>query len=489
MGTDVDPYPQPLLDALTRWPDRPAFEYEGRPVPRAEVYDTVRTFAAALRAHGLGRGDGVAILTGVFPDAFAVQLAAHVLGCRVVAVRPGWTPRQLAHMLGMDVAAVVVDDTATREVHEAAGAIPLHTLEDLRTYEPAGTLGVESRPNDIGWLFFTSGSTGNPKGCAYSYRAIAAHWAYNPANWTPAVTRLAAGYERFLLMGTLSSQVIMDYLTFCLATGGTAVIPDRSTRFEEAIERHRITGILCTVPRLYQLLDVVERDGLDVSTLRSVMVSGSPITPQRLEAATKRLGPVVYQAYGQTEVCLVTLLTPDELEAWPSPASASIGRPHPLVETEVRAGELYVRSPYQMDGYWNDPEQTADALCRDGWVRTRDLADFDELGFLHLFGRARDIVIVNAVIHYAGAIEQALASHPDVDQAYVVGAPDERTGEAIHAFVVPNAGKTIDLTELVKHVGEELGEASVPHTFTVLTDVPVAPSGKPDKRALLERLV
>ncbi|MBM7787004.1 class I adenylate-forming enzyme family protein [Tenggerimyces flavus] len=480
----MDPYPQPLLDALTRWPDRPAFEYEGREVARAEVYDTVRTFAAALRARGLGRCDGVAILTGVSPDAFAVQLAAHVLGCRVVAVRPGWTPRQLAHMLATDVAAVVVD-TATPEVEEAAGAIPLHTLEDLRTHAPASTLETASRPDDIGWLFFTSGSTGNPKGCAYSYRALAAHWAYNPANWTPPVARLAAGYERLLLMGTLSSQVVMDYLTFCLATGGTAVIPDRTAPFEDAIERHRITGILCTVPRLYGLLDRVERDGLDVSTLKAVMVSGSPITPQRLHDATERLGPVVHQAYGQTEVCLVTLLTPDDLGAWPSPAAASVGRPHPLVETEVRAGELYVRSPYQMDGYWNDPEQTADALGQDGWMRTRDLADFDELGFLRLIGRARDIVIVNAIIHYAGAIEQTLASHPDVDQAYVVGAPDESTGEAIHAFVVPNAGRTPDLANLAKHVGEELGDASVPHTFTILDDVPVAPSGKPDKRALL----
>jgi acyl-CoA synthetase (AMP-forming)/AMP-acid ligase II len=485
----VDPYPQPLLDALTRWPDRPAFEYEGRAVPRAEVHATVGTVVAALRARGIGRADGIAILTGVSPQAFAAQLAAHVLGCRVVAVRPGWTPRQLAHMLAMDVVAVLVDETAaTDEVRQAAGGTPLLRLDDLLTAAPATSLTPESRPDDLGWLFFTSGSTGNPKGCAYTYAAIQAHWAYDPANWTPAVARLAAGYERFLLMGTLSSQVVMDYLTFCLATGGTAVIPDRTTPFEDAIQRHRITGILCTVPRLYHLLDRVDGDGIDVSTLRSVMVSGSPIAPHRIEAALERLGPVVYQAYGQTEVCLVTLLTPDDLRDWPEAATSSVGRPHPLVETEVRAGELYVRSPYQMTGYWNDPEQTDDALGRDGWMRTRDLAEFDELGFLHLSGRARDIVIVNAIIHYAGAIERALASHPDVDQAYVVGAPDERTGEAIHAFVVAastNPARTLDLTALAKHVAVELGDASVPHTFTVVTDVPIAPSGKPDKRALL----
>ncbi|MGW7788615.1 AMP-binding enzyme, partial [Streptomyces tricolor] len=119
-----------------------------------------------------------------------------------------------------------------------------------------------------------------------------------------------------------------------------------------------------------------------------------------------------------------------------------------------------------------------------GWVRTRDLGRVDARGYLRLTGRTRDIVIVDAIIHYAGPIERVLASHPDVDQAYVVGVPDERTGEAIHAFVVPQPGATPDAGALRSLVARELGEAAVPAGIVGLTEVPVAPSGKPDKAAL-----
>jgi fatty-acyl-CoA synthase len=136
-----------------------------------------------------------------------------------------------------------------------------------------------------------------------------------------------------------------------------------------------------------------------------------------------------------------------------------------------------------MSGYWNDPEQTADTV-RDGWLRTRDLGYLDERGLLYLVGRARDVIIVNAEVCYAGPIENVLIGHPDVDQAYVVGSPDERTGEAIHAFVVPAGDRTPDRVALAEAIRTTLGAASVPSTITVVTDVPVAASGKVDKRAL-----
>ncbi|MBY8849442.1 fatty acid--CoA ligase family protein [Saccharothrix longispora] len=147
-------------------------------------------------------------------------------------------------------------------------------------------------------------------------------------------------------------------------------------------------------------------------------------------------------------------------------------------------GEVVVRTANAFLGYWRDPDRTAEVV-RDGWVRTRDLGRFDGDGFLHLTGRARDVVIVNAVLHYVGPIEKALVSHPDVDQAYVVGAPDERTGEAAHAFVVPRAGASPDGAALRALVAAELGADAVPATVTTVAEVPIAPSGKPDKRALL----
>jgi acyl-CoA synthetase (AMP-forming)/AMP-acid ligase II len=312
-------------------------------------------------------------------------------------------------------------------------------------------------------------------------------------------SELASRFERHLLFGTLASLAVMEFLALCLLGGGTAIIPEPDERplFPHAIERYRITSSIITVPRLHKMLDVLREKAVDVSSLRALLVSGSPITPGRLASALARLGPVVYQGYGQTEAGSISILTPDDVARRPVDALTSVGRPYPGVEISVRdealeplpsgqTGEIFVRSPYQMAGYWQQPAETREVLS-DGWLRTRDLGYVDEDGLIYLVGRTRDVIIVNAFVVYAGSIERVLVSHPDVDQAYVTGASDEQTGEAVHAFVVPAAGRSVDYDALAALVRAELGEHSVPKTIRRVDAVPLAASGKPDKRALLER--
>ncbi|RAY16179.1 long-chain fatty acid--CoA ligase [Actinomadura craniellae] len=495
------PFPHALFQALRQAPGSPVFEQGTRIVTRGELLETVRRLAGALRDAGLGPGRGIAIRTAVSPEAFAAHMAAHALGCRVVGVRPGYTAGQLAHVLGPRIDAVLVDAQAvTPELLRAAGPATVLPLDELLARPDGGRpLTVAARPDDVAALTFTSGSTGRPKGCAITYRALGAHWSWQPHAWSPVAAELAAGFERYLLFGTLASMVVMEFLALCLLGGGTAVIPEEDGRplFPYGIERHGITGSIVTVPRLCQMLDLLRDEPADVGRLRALMVSGSPISPHRLAEAAGRLGPVVYQGYGQTEAGSISMLTPADIAGCPPRVLASVGRPHPGVEIGVRdetgravppgeTGEIHVRSPYLMAGYWDDPAETRDTL-RDGWLRTRDLGRLDEAGFLHLVGRTRDVIMVNAMVVYAGPIERALAGHPDVAEAYVAGAPDERTGEAVHAFVVLAAGRTPDRAALAALVRAELGADSVPQTITVVPGVPVAASGKPDKRALLAR--
>ena len=170
---------------------------------------------------------------------------------------------------------------------------------------------------------------------------------------------------------------------------------------------------------------------------------------------------------------------------------ASVGRPPAVTDLAIRdaagrpaaEGELFVRTPSQATAYWADPAETAEVFTG-GWVRTRDLARLDPDGYLHLLGRARDIVIVNANLVYAGPIERVLAADPAVAEAYVISRPDDVTGEAVHAYVVPAAGRAPDAGALRRLVAEALGEAAVPQSIRVIDGVPVAPSGKPDKGAL-----
>jgi acyl-CoA synthetase (AMP-forming)/AMP-acid ligase II len=269
--------------------------------------------------------------------------------------------------------------------------------------------------------------------------------------------------------------VVFDYLVSAVVDGGVVVIPDAPV-FPEVIEKYRITFTIMNVPRLYAILDSLRDNPIDTTSLRGMLVAGSPLAPHRLAEAVERLGPVIFQGYGQSEAGSLTLLTPADIEAG---HLDSVGRPVDGVEVEIRDGEVWTRSSSLMREYWENPEETAEVLV-DGWLRTRDLGQLKD-GFLHLNGRSRDVIIVGGYPVYAGPIEQVLATHPDVDQAYVVGSPDEQ----VQAFVIPLAGKHPDRTELSTLVDGELGPASVPATITFVDSVPVAPSGKPDKRALL----
>jgi fatty-acyl-CoA synthase len=333
---------------------------------------------------------------------------------------------------------------------------------------------VLGRPDSIARLTYTSGSTGLPKACAHTYRAISL--AYQPEHWPPALARLLANFARCLIPESLASPVMFTYLGRCLVAGGTAVIPDGCS-LPEAIERYRITATMMPPARLQQVLAARS----DLRSLRAVMLGGSPAGPRLLLAAVERLGPVIWQGYGQGEAGVIAMLTPEDIAAG---HAASVGRPLPAVEVAICDGEVCVRSPHLMAGYWNDPAQTREVL-RDGWLHTRDLGYLNDDGMLYLTGRARDIIMVNAEVCYAGAIERVLTGHPDVAQAYVVGAPDPVTGEAIHAFVVPARDRAPDRDALITSVRAALSANSVPKTVTVIKEVPLNTSGKPDKRALL----
>ncbi|MFF4492262.1 class I adenylate-forming enzyme family protein [Streptomyces sp. NPDC001544] len=497
-------FPQAFVDAFRDAPDLPAFEYDARPVTRGEVLVLIAGFVRGLRGAGLTAGARVALDTGVTPEAFAVRVAAHVVGCQVVGLRPGLTREHLRDILARDVDAVVTDDAGRRpELAAAAGGIPLLETEGaLRPLEGFAPVPDDLTPRGdrkgIGVIHLTSGSTGRPKGTMVTYGALSEGWSLQPARWTERTRRLAQRYARFLLFGTLTSAVMFEHLSLSLLGGGTAVIPGQPLRFPDVFADRRITACMTTVPRLYGILDAVRDRKVDTSSLRALVVAGSPLAPHRLTEAAELLGPVVHHAYGQTETGMLTVLEPEELAADPGLAD-SVGCALDTVEMTVRdqdgrnlpvdrTGEVWVRMADAFCGYWDDPRETAEVL-RNGWVRTRDLGRLDARGYLRLTGRTRDIVIVDAVLHYAGPIERVLASHPDVDQAYVVGVPDDRTGEAIHAFVVPQPGSAPEPDALLKLVARELGAASVPARVITITEVPVAPSGKPDKaalRALLE---
>jgi fatty-acyl-CoA synthase len=461
-----------VLAALGRAPDRTAIEFGTRAISCSELLAMVYRLAGGLRDAGLGPGVGLGLVLSLSPEAYAVHLAAHTLGCRVAPARPAWSSQQLADALGQ-VDAVVTD--APRALDHLRLRGPALSLDDLLVRaDQDGPVPEMARAADVARLTYTSGSTGQPKACAHTYEAMSL--AYRPDRWAPVLRELLTRFERCLVPESLASPVMFTYLGRCLVAGGTAVIA-AGLGLPEAIERYRITATMVRPSRLDQII----RSRADLTSLRAVVIGGSPAGAQLLRAATERLGPIVWQGYGQAEAGVISMLTPEDIVAG---HVTSVGRPMPAVEIAIRDGEIVVRSPHMMAGYWNDPEQTREVLSA-GWIRTRDLGYLDADGLLYLTGRARDVIIVNAEVCYAGAIERVLAAHPGVAQAYVVGAPDPGTGEAIHAFVVPAGDQAPDLAMLTDLVRQRLSANSVPKSMTVIREVPVNASGKPDKRALL----
>ncbi|MGA5300130.1 class I adenylate-forming enzyme family protein [Nucisporomicrobium flavum] len=471
MPTDV--WPQAVLDLLATGDDRPVFCDGDRVVTAAGMSALVRRTAAGLRAAGAGPGTDVALRLGVTAEAFAATIAAFAVGARVSGIRTGQSTGHLARLLGGDV--LLVDDARLAEL--------------TATADDGGPLIAAGRPDDIARIIWTSGTTGHPKGCLQTYAAMSAAWAPYPDRWPPAIRELAARLRRYLVFGSLSSQVMLEYAIVTLAAGGTLVAA-RPPGFPAMITRHRATASVITVGKLHQLVRAQRTDPADLSSLRALLVSGSPLPPARLAEALDVLGPVVFHGYGQTETGMITMLTPAEMRG-PGAVLASVGRPPAVTRLAVRdaagrpaaEGELFVRTPAQACGYAGDPAETADVFA-DGWVRTRDLARLGPDGYLYLLGRARDVIIVDATLVYAGPIERALASDPAVAEAYVVSRPDDVTGEAVHAFVVPADGRTPDPAALRRLVAGSLGEAAAPRSIRMIDRVPVSPSGKPDKGAL-----
>jgi fatty-acyl-CoA synthase len=532
-------FPRTLLDILAAHPDRTAFEDGRRRVSAGEVLALTGRLAAGMRAFGLGPGRSVAFVTALTPEAFAAHLTAYALGCVVVGVRPGWTNRQLADVLGTRVDAVVVDaSTATPDLLALArqrvlflgpgsgcgsgpgccgpgsgsgsgsgpgsgsgsGVDPSTDLSAFGTEDVRRT--VSSRADDLARVNFTSGSSGRPKGCAWTYAAL--HPAFDPDRWSPDLARLLASFQRCLVFGTWSMPVMLTFAGRSLLLGGTVVIASGDVRstLGPTIERHAITGAVTPVPALRKLLAGLRASArpTGLADLAALVVTGSPAPPSLLAEAVELLGPVVWQGYGQSESGMISLLTPDDIARTPAAALSSVGRVQPQVEISVRdehdrpvppggTGRILVRSPQMMAGYWGEDAATSDEVMRDGWLDTRDLGRVDADGFLHLTGRARDVILVRSQVRYAAPIEGVLADHPDVAEAYVVGVPDPELGEAIHAFVVPRAGRNPDAAGLAARVGADLGDGHVPAAIRVIAAAPLGPGGKPDKQALRREAV
>jgi long-chain acyl-CoA synthetase len=242
------------------------------------------------------------------------------------------------------------------------------------------------------------------------------------------------------------------------------------------IERHRITTTQVVPTMIAWLLDAAPRD---LSSLRLIWYASAPMPVELLRRGLERFGPIFVQGYGQTESGpLATVLTPAEHDPG-SERLASAGRAIPGVDVRIDDGEILIRSPFNMTGYWRNPELTAEALTG-GWLRTGDLGRIDELGYLYVIDRKKDMIISGGENIYPREVEEVLFAHPGVREAAVIGAPDDLWGESVRAVVVGDVAPD----ELIAFCRSRLAGYKCPKSVELRSELPKTPSGKVLKRGL-----
>ena len=311
------------------------------------------------------------------------------------------------------------------------------------------------------------------------------------AEWDwPQETRLLAMTPITHAAGAMIVAVLTRGGTFVMAKGF------EPQRFFDLVERHRITCTFLVPTMVYVLLDHPGVKQADLSSLELVIYGASPMAPARLVEGMKRFGPVFMQLYGQSEApnCVTVLHRhehdpenhPERLASCGTAVGSSLVRlldddGHEVPAGEV--GEICVRGPLVMLGYWNKPEETAKAL-RHGWLYTGDLARQDADGFLYIVDRSKDLIISGGFNVFPREVEDVLTQHPAVAAAAVIGVPDAKWGEAVKAVVVLKAGATVPPEELMARVREAKGPVQAPKSVDFVDALPVTGLGKPDKKAL-----
>jgi acyl-CoA synthetase (AMP-forming)/AMP-acid ligase II len=472
-----------------------------------------KRLAAAMQARKLLRQDRVAILAMNCPEYLEVYGIGEVSALAVVTVNFRLAPPEIAWILRDVTPRVLFFEAQYCPVIETLRAqlpsiehyvcIGAPCPEWASPYEEVLTSAGDDvdaalRPasDDVTAILYTSGTTGRPKGAMHSHASMLASgeaWSYE----------LAADIGDKVLLAMplfhVGARTQGLALTF---RGGTMVVHRGFDALEvvRAIEHERITQVHLAPTLVQQVLALPDIDRYDLRSLKTINYAAAPMPVTVLRRALARFGPIMINGFGQTEGAGLTLRKryhrPDGDER-DLRRLASVGQPN--IDTQVRIvdeldrevaagtiGEICLRSPQNMVGYWNNSAATAETL-RGGWLHMGDMGYVDEDGFAYLADRKKDMIISGGENVYSREVEEALMAHVAVGDAAVIGVPDQRWGEAVKAIVVLKAGATVTSEALIAHCRTLIAGYKCPKSIEFLAELPRLPSGKVSKVSLRER--
>lgn len=479
--------------------DYEALLFEGQRHSSVELAERARRLAAGLTELGIAPGDRVAVMMANSPEVGIAYNAIWRAGAVLTPVMFLLSVEDLQHVLrDSGAAAVITTPEFADKVREAAeavgtvrflicrdeveGFIPLASLEQA---EP-GVI-VPRADEDLAALLYTGGTTGRSKGVMLTHESLYyTGRAGHESGHVPGLNRVLIPLPLSHAYGLVVTVVGMHSPEQGL---GVLMRWFEPQAFLELIQEHELQ-IAAVVPTMLQLLLSQPLEEYDLSSLQYVTSGGAPLAKETAEEFIRRVPSVsIRQGYGLTETAALISSNPIGRER-----AGSVGLPVPGTEVRIlddlgdevpagAVGEICARSPGVMQGYWQAPEITAEAL-RDGWLHTGDLGYQDADGYLYIVDRKKDLIIRGGFNVYPRDIEDALLEHPAVESAGVIGQPDPRHGEEVVAFVSLRPGADLSGEEIVRWARERIGGYKYPREVTILDAVPLTPVGKVDRKAL-----
>ncbi|GGZ38881.1 acyl-CoA synthetase [Streptomyces poonensis] len=469
-------------------PHRTALVHGDSTVGYAELYERTTRLAHALRARGVRRGDRIAYLGPNHPSFLETLFAAGTLGAIFVPLNTRLAGPEIAHQLADSGAGTLVYGPSHAGLVAGLPGDP-----DVRTYLQVGAgydaavAGAAHEPidepvaaDDTCLILYTSGTTGRPKGAMLSHANVT----WNAVNFL--IDKDLHADEQALVSAPLFHIAGLTVLTLpVLLKGGTCVLVEAFDPGEtlDLVARHRITYMF-GVPAMFERIARHPRwAAADLSSLRMLSCGGAPVPTPLIETYLAR-GLTFLQGYGTTEALGVLFLDGETSVS----KAGSAGVPHFFADVTVAGpdltpvgpggtGEVLVRGPAVMSGYWGLPDETAAAFT-DGWFRTGDAARVDEDGHAHIVDRIKDMIISGGENVYPAEIEDRLLAHPDIAECAVIGVPDAAWGEVPRAVVVPRQGAELDPDEVLASLVGRLAKYKIPKSLVITGELPRTASGK-----------
>ncbi|MDY0396039.1 fatty acid--CoA ligase family protein [Virgibacillus halophilus] len=500
-----------LCETARNQPEKTAYIFEDRETSYEELERSVRQFAAQLQALGYKKGDHIALILGNSPHFIIGLYGALRIGAIVIPVNPLYTPHEITYILqNGNVKLLLTMDLLVKKMDAIIEKLPhlehviiCETRSDAAfsrksdkmksfTKVMRNTSGEfippETKKEDVALILYTSGTTGKPKGAMLTHKNL-----FSNAKDTADYLQIS-GHDRVI-------AALPMFHVFCLTVslnaplmnGGTVLIlPKFSPQESFRLAKKFKATIFAGVPTMYNyLLQSGKGSKDDLASIRLCISGGAAMPIALLENFEKAFDVIVSEGYGLSEASPVTCFNPLDRPRKPGSIGTNIMHVENKVVDEFgeelppgEVGELVVKGPNVMKGYYKMPEETASTII-DGWLHTGDMARMDDEGYFYIVDRKKDMILVGGYNVYPREVEEVLFSHPQIAEAAVIGVPDSNSGEAVQAFVVSN---DVEMTEdeVLMYCGSHLAKYKIPTHIVFLEEIPKNTTGKILRRSLRE---